>query len=114
MLVCGSEIATLKTSDHLSLNAGRAKTSLDLSDSCALSLVPAHPQKGLILRREGPFQVNELAICPLLSPKDVDVPTRADSILKAVLAAAFCLSGFRRNRHRMKCLYTAVEAMPIS
>lgn len=69
------------------------KLSLDLcpSGSSALSLLPAHPQKGLALHREGPFKIDELAIPPPLSPKDVDVPTRADSILKGALAAAFRL-----------------------
>lgn len=85
---------------------------LCLSGSCALSsLVPAYPQKGLILHREGPFKIDKLAIPPALRPKDVDVPTRADSILNAVVAAAFCLPDFKRNRHRLKSLYAAIETM---
>lgn len=62
---------------------------LCLSDFCAFScLVPAHPQKGLILHEEGPFEIDKLAITPALSPEDIDVPTRADSILNALVTAA--------------------------
>lgn len=80
---------------------------LCLSDSCALScLVPAHPQKGLILHEEVPLKIDKLAITPALSPKDIDVPTRADSILNALVTAAFCLFEFKGNRHS---LYAEIE-----
>lgn len=69
-----------------------------LSDSCALScLVPAHPQKRLILHKEWPLKINKPAITPALSPKEIDVPTRADSILNALVTAAFCLVEFKAN-----------------
>lgn len=70
-----------------------------------------HPQKGLILHEEGPFKIDKLAITPALSPKDIDVPTRADSILNALVTAAFCLFEFKGNRQKMKSLYAAIEAM---
>jgi len=71
---------------------------LCFSGSCALSsLVPAHPQKGLILHREEPFKIDKLPISPALSPEDVDVPTSTDSVLKAVVAATFRLSDFKEQ-----------------
>lgn len=85
---------------------------LCLSDSCALScLVPAHPQKGLILHEEGPLKIDKPAITPALSPKEIDVPARADSILNALVTAACCLFEFKGNRQRMKSLYVEIEAM---
>lgn len=85
---------------------------LCLSDSCALScLVPAHPQKGVILHEEGPLKIDKPAITPALSPKEIDVPTRADSILNALVTAAFCSFELKGNRQRMKSLYIVIEAM---
>lgn len=85
---------------------------LFLSDCCALScLVPAHPQKGLILHEEGPLKIDKPAITPALSPKEIDVPTRADSILNALVTVAFCLFEFKGNRHRLKSIYAEIEAM---
>lgn len=85
---------------------------LCLSDSCAPGcLVPANPQKGLILHEERPLKIDKLAIIPGLSPKDMDGTTRADSILNALATAVFCLFEFKGNRHRMKSLYAEFEAM---
>lgn len=101
MLVSGSETDNPEKPLFiclLTLVMHKLSLSLCLSGSCALSsLVPAHPQKGLILHREGPLKIDKLAVPPALSPEDADVLTRADSILNAVVAAAFRLSDFKET-----------------